>query len=81
MTTCISSRYSLWGKTVLCVLGVDCRYTLYWRWTAHASTFRLVTQVEEHQFQEYAGKVIAEAESRGANTQPLRKAAKAGAGQ
>lgn len=41
----------------------------------------VVTQVEERQFQEYAQKVIAEAGSRGANTQPLHKAAKAGAGQ
>lgn len=40
-----------------------------------------VAQIEERQFQEYAQKVIAEAGRRGANTQPLHKAAKAGAGQ
>lgn len=71
MTTCTSSRYSLCGAGC-CVLGwADC-------FNFHES---LVTQVEERQFQGYANKVIAEAESRGANTQPLRKAAKAGAGQ
>lgn len=40
----------------------------------------LSAQVEEQQFQEYAGKVIAEAKARRAYTQPLQKAAKAGAG-
>ena len=40
-----------------------------------------VAQIEERQFQEYAQKVIAEAGRRGANTQPLHKAARAGAGQ
>ena len=37
-------------------------------------------KVEEEQFQEYAERVIGEAEKRGAHTQPLRKAAKTGAG-
>ena len=56
-----------WGG----LMGADC-------FNFHES---LATQVEERQFQGYANKVIAEAESRGANTQPLRKAAKAGTGQ
>ena len=46
----------------------------------HINIMRWSFQVEEQQFQEYAKKVVSEAEARGAPVQPLRKAAKAGAG-
>ena len=74
------------GEGGCSVLGTGTLYVRGWAagtlctgWTA--LIFCVVTQVEERQFREYADKVIAEAESRGANTQPLRKAAKAGAGR
>ncbi len=47
---------------------------------AHIAQNMKLLQVEEEQFQEYARRVIGEARQRGPHTQPLKKAAQAGAG-
>ena len=53
-----------------------CRHTASYTYPVHCHT----AQVEEVQFQEYTGNMVAAARTRGAPTQPLVKAAQAGAG-
>ena len=48
---------------------------------AQMEAHQKILEVEENQFQEYVSKVIGEAETRGAPTQVLKKAATVGAGE
>ena len=48
---------------------------------AQMEAHQKILEVEESQFQEYVSKVIGEAETRGAPTQVLKKAATVGAGE